>query len=100
MYRKPEGFPAFAFDYTHGAMACQAPQKGHKERKDASVVTVDVIKCSFCRANAAATIFAEHGCTCSEWRVQHRCVQHMLRLADTDNGYVVVCIYPTYELLS
>lgn len=58
-----------------------------------------VPRCFLCSSPAAATIFAPHGCACSDQQTQARCVQHMMRLRETDDNYDVVETYPMYEML-
>lgn len=56
-------------------------------------------KCFLCSAPAAAVIFAPHGCTCHAAQTQARCVQHMLRLQDTDEDYTIMETFQDYAML-
>lgn len=44
------------------------------------------IKCLLCNDTAVVVVKADHGCTCAGNIYQPRCMQHLIKLDDSDTG--------------
>lgn len=58
--------------------------------KDHPAVQTTPVKCLLCDSEAVVIIHAPDGCTCSPNKYQPRCDQHLHRLMDTGEEFVIV----------
>lgn len=56
------------------------------EWKDFPGTKTTPVKCILCKDDAVVVVYAPNGCTCSPNKYQPRCMQHLMRLFDSDEG--------------